>query len=100
MVTVGLLVRLEARADRVNDLEALLRDGLSYVLDEPATTAWFAVRLAPATFAIFDVFPDESGRQAHLAGRLAAALLARAGELLVRPPEIERVDVLGAKLPA
>jgi len=62
--------------------------------------AWFAVRLGPTTFGIFDAFPDEAGRQAHLAGRLAAALLARASELLARPPTIEPVHVLASKLPA
>ncbi len=67
--------------------------------EEPATTTWFAIRMGPATFGIFDAFPDESGRQAHLQGRVAAALGAKAGELLSEPPTIERVDVLAAKLP-
>ena len=100
MVTVGLLVRLEAKPDRAPALGRLLQDGLSYVLNEPATTAWFAVRLGPTTFGIFDAFPDESGRRAHLAGELAAALLARASDLLARPPKIELLDVFAAKLPA
>ncbi len=67
--------------------------------EEPATAAWFAIRMGPGTFGIFDAFPDESGRQAHLSGRVAAALMAKAGELLAKPPQIERVDVLAAKLP-
>jgi quinol monooxygenase YgiN len=67
--------------------------------EEPATTAWFAIRLGPSTFGIFDAFPDEVGRQAHLAGRATAALMAKASELLARPPVIEKVDVLAAKLP-
>jgi quinol monooxygenase YgiN len=66
---------------------------------EPATTAWFGIRLGPSTFGIFDAFPDEAGRQAHLTGRVAAALMAKAGELLAKPPSIENVDVLAAKLP-
>ena len=64
-----------------------------------ATTAWFGIRLGPSTFGIFDAFPDEAGRQAHLTGRVAAALMAKAGELLATPPSIEKVDVLAAKLP-
>ena len=98
VVTVGLLVRLEAKRGKEDDVAQLLRDGLSLVLAEPATPAWFAIRIAPGTFGIFDAFPDEDGRQAHLAGRLAAALMERAAELLAHPPSIERADVLAAKL--
>jgi quinol monooxygenase YgiN len=97
-VTVGLLVRLEAKLGKEDEVAQLLRDGLSLVLEEPATRAWFAIRIAPRTFGIFDAFPDQAGRQAHLAGRLAAALLERAAELLAQPPSIEQVDVLAAKL--
>ena len=100
MITTGLLVRLEANPARIGEVEQLLRDGLAFVLEEPATTAWFAVRLGSTTFGIFDAFPDEAGRQAHLAGRLAAALLTRASDLLAVPPTIERVQVLASKLPA
>ena len=99
MITTGLLVRLEANPARTREVEQLLRDGLAFVLEEPATTAWFGVRLGPTTFGIFDAFPDEAGRQAHLAGRLAAALLTRASDLLTVPPTIERVHVLASKLP-
>jgi len=72
---------------------------LAIVQEEPATTAWFAIRMGPTTFGIFDAFPDDSGRQAHLSGRVAAALMAKASELLAEPPAIEKVDVLAAKLP-
>jgi quinol monooxygenase YgiN len=99
VVTVGLLVRLEAKRGKEEEVAQLLRDGLSLVLEEAATPAWFAIRIAPAIFGIFDAFPDEDGRQAHLAGRLAAALVGRASELLAQPPSIEQVDVLAAKLP-
>jgi quinol monooxygenase YgiN len=68
-------------------------------MEEPATIAWFAIRLGPSTFGIFDAFPDEAGRQAHLSGRVAAALMAKASELLAQPPVIEKVEVLAAKLP-
>jgi len=61
--------------------------------------AWFGIRLGPTTFGIFDAFPDEAGRQAHLSGKVAVALMAKASELLAQPPLIEKVDVLAAKLP-
>ena len=99
MVSVALYVRLEAKPGKEKDVEAFLKGGLAVVQAEPATTAWFALRLGPSTFGIFDAFPDEAGRQAHLSGRVAAALMAKAAELLAKPPAIEKVDVLAAKLP-
>lgn len=99
MVKVALLVRLEAKAGQEAAVEAFLRGGLDIVQDEPATTAWFALRLGPSTFGIFDAFPDDAGRQAHLSGRVAAALMAKAPELFSQPPVIEKIDVLAAKLP-
>ena len=66
---------------------------------EPATTAWFAIRLGPSEFGIFDAFPDDAGRQAHLGGQVAASLMAQAPELLAQPPAIQPADVLAAKLP-
>lgn len=99
MVKTALFVRLEARAGKESEVEDFLRGGLAVVREEPATIAWFAIRLGPSTFGIFDAFPDEAGRQAHLAGRVAAALMARASELLAQPPVIEMVEVLAAKLP-
>jgi quinol monooxygenase YgiN len=98
MVTTGLIVRLTAKAGKVDELAAFLRDALPLVQDEPDTVAWLAVAIGGASFAIVDAFPDERGRQAHLDGAVAAALLTRAGELLGAPPEIEYVDVLAAKL--
>ena len=99
MVKVALFVRLEAKPGKEQDVEQFLLGGLLLVQAEPATTAWFGIRLGPSTFGIFDAFPDESGRQAHLSGKVAAALSARAGELFSSPPSIEKVDVLAAKLP-
>jgi quinol monooxygenase YgiN len=99
MVTKALLVLLEARPGKEAAVERFLRDGLAVVQEEPATTAWFAIRFGPSTFGIYDAFPDEAGRQAHLSGRVAAALKATAPELFAKPPAIEKVDVLAAKLP-
>ena len=99
MVTVALLVRLHAKPGKEAEVEAFLRSALPLVQDEPATTAWFALRFGPSSFAIFDAFLDDDGRQAHLAGRVAEALLARAAELLSAPPVIESADALASKLP-
>jgi len=98
MVTVGLLVRLEAKSGKESEVEEFLKSGLAIVQEEPETTSWFAIRMGQSTFGIFDVFPDESGRQAHLTGRVAAALMAKASDLLAQPPAIEKVDILAAKL--
>jgi quinol monooxygenase YgiN len=97
MVTVALFVRLEAKPGKEAEVESFLRSGLAIVQQEPATTDWFALRLGPSTFGIFDTFPDDAGRQAHLSGRVAAALMAKAGELLAKPPAIDNVDILAAK---
>lgn len=99
MVTVALFVRLEAKAGKEAEVESFLKSGLAVVQEEPDTTTWYAIRMGPSTFGIFDTFPDDSGRQAHLTGRVAAALMAKAPELLAQPPVIEKVDVLAAKLP-
>ncbi len=97
-VNVALWVRLDAKPDKESIVEDFLRSALPLVDQEPATTAWFAIKLGPSTFGIFDAFPDEAGRQAHLGGKVAAALMEKAPELLARAPQIEKVDVLAAKL--
>jgi quinol monooxygenase YgiN len=96
---VALFVRLEAKAGKESEVEEFLRGGLALVQQEPATTSWFGLRLGPTTFGIVDTFADEAGRQAHLSGEVAKALMAKAPELLAEPPSIEKVDVLAAKLP-
>jgi quinol monooxygenase YgiN len=99
MVKKALFVRLEAKPGKENEVAQFLESGLPIVQKEPGTTAWFGIKLGPSTFGIFDAFPDEAGRQAHLTGKVAAALMAKASELFSQPPAIEKVDVLAAKLP-
>jgi quinol monooxygenase YgiN len=99
MVKLALYVHLEAKPGKEKDVEAFLLSGLPLVEEEPATIAWFALKMGPSTFGIFDAFPDEAGRDAHLNGKVAAALMAKAGELLATPPSIQKVDLLAAKLP-
>jgi quinol monooxygenase YgiN len=98
MVHVALLARLEAKPGKEDEVAALLKSALPLANAEPATTVWFALKLGPTTFGIFDAFPDDGGRQAHLTGQIAAALMAKAPELLAHPPTIEPVDILAAKL--
>ncbi|WP_210415614.1 putative quinol monooxygenase [Bdellovibrio sp. ZAP7] len=99
MTTLGLYIHLEAKPGREFELENFLRDALPLVKEEVNTTAWFACRMGPSTFAIFDAFPDEYGRRAHLEGKVASNLISRASDLLARPPIVERFDVLADKLP-
>ncbi len=97
MVTKGLLVRVEAKPGKEADVENFLRGALPLVQDEPATITWYAIRLGPSTFGIFDTFPDDAGRQVHLSGRVAEALMANASELLSQAPSIEQIDILTSK---
>ncbi len=99
MVTTGLIVHLTAKAGKAEELASFLHDALPLVEAEPDTVAWFAFAIGGDSFAIVDAFPDEQGRQAHLDGAVAAALFARADELLEMQPQVEYVDVLAAKLP-
>lgn len=98
-VAVALFVRLEAKPGKEAEVAEFLQGGLPLVEAEPATVTWFGIRLGPSTFAIFDAFPDEAGRQAHLTGKVAAALMDKAKDLLSEPPSIQKADVLAAKLP-
>ncbi len=98
MVRVGLLVRLQAKPGKEAEVASFLESGLALANQEAATVVWFALRLGPSTFGIFDAFADDAGRKAHLGGAIAAALMAKAADLLAEPPRIEQVDVLAAKI--
>ena len=98
-VKVGLWVRLEAKPGKEADVQSFLVNALAIVQDEPATTTWYALKLGPSTFGIFDTFPDDAGRQAHLSGRVAALLKAETAQLFAKPPSIEKLDVLASKVP-
>ena len=100
MLTQSLFARLEAKPGKENEVAAFLQQGLQLANQEATTPVWFALRLGPTTFAIFDAFRDEAGRQQHLNGPIATALMAQASNLLATPPTIEHMEVLGVKLPA
>ncbi|HTF68493.1 MAG TPA: hypothetical protein VK638_38020 [Edaphobacter sp.] len=98
MITVGLFVRLEAKPGKEKELAAFLMQGLELANRETTTALWFALRLGGGSFAIFDAFADEAGRQAHLNGPIAKALMAQAPHLLAEPPAIQQLEIMGAKL--
>ena len=100
MNNVALLVRLEAKPGKEQEVEDFLRSALPLAQQETLTTTWFALRLGTSSFGIFDSFPGNDARQAHLNGPIAAALMAKAGELLTEPPSIEMVDILAVKVPS
>lgn len=96
---LALLATLEAKPGKEEELEAFLAGALPLAREEAGTTTWFALKIDDSTFGIFDTFADSSGREAHLQGRIASALMDRAPELLAEDPDIRKVDVLAAKLP-
>jgi quinol monooxygenase YgiN len=97
-VKLALIAKLEAKPGKEAEVENFLKSALPLVEAEPGTIAWFAIRMGTASFGIFDVFNDDTGRQAHLNGKVAAALMAKAAELFREPPEIQKWDVLESKL--
>jgi quinol monooxygenase YgiN len=99
MIKTALLVKLEAKKGKEAEVEKFLLDALPTVENEPATATWYAFRLGPSTYGIFDTFPDEEGRQEHLSGKVAKALKERSAELFSQPPAIEKLDVLVSKMP-
>ena len=99
MMKHALFVRLEAKVGKEKEVAQFLHAGLGLAQQEATTPVWFALQLGPSTFGVFDAFADETGREAHLNGPIAQALGANASTLLARAPSIERIDVLGAKLP-
>ena len=99
MLTVSQFVRLEAKPGKEQEVADFLKQGVAMADQEVTTPLWFAVRFGPSTFGIFDAFENDKGRQAHLNGPIAAALMANASKLLAAPPTIEASDVIGGKLP-
>jgi len=98
MTKVALFVRLYAKPGKEAEVEKFLAGALPLAQGEAKTPVWFALKFGKGEFGIFDAFADDSGRKAHLSGPIAAALMARAGELLAQPPKIEQVDLLASKV--
>lgn len=97
MVKYAILARVEAKPGKEEAVEQFLTSALPLAQDEKETVSWYAIKIGPSTFGIFDTFNDEAGREAHLNGKIAAALMQHAGELLSKPPVIEKVELLAVK---
>jgi len=97
MEKFALLARLEAKPGKEQELQEFLKSALPLAEAEPGTVRWYALQIGPATFGIFDTFEAEEGRQAHLDGDIAAALMANASKLLAKDPVIEKVSLLAIK---
>ncbi|WP_426063085.1 putative quinol monooxygenase [Flavobacterium sp. DSP2-3-1] len=97
MEKYALLARLEAKAGKEEEVAAFLKSALPLVLDEPETVKWYGWQIGTSTFGIFDTFETEEGRKAHLAGKIAEALMTNAGTLLSQDPIIEFVELLAVK---
>lgn len=98
MPTLGLFVRLEAKPGKEEEVAGFLKQALEMANQEATTLQWYSLRLGPSTFAVFDAFADEAGRQTHLNGPIAKALFAQAPKLFAVPPSIEKTEILGTKI--
>ena len=99
LANLAILARIEAKPEKAMQVENFLQNALTIAESEGDTTTWFAIKLGETTFAIFDTFKDDRGRESHLNGEIAKILLAKADELLSRPPEIIKAKIIAAKLP-
>ena len=97
MSRVAIWAQLEARPGKEKEIEEFLKSAQPLAVLEPDTLSWYAVKLGPGKYGIFDTFADERGRNAHLNGEIAKALFARAGDLLAKPPEISKPEILAVK---
>ena len=93
----AILVLLEARPGEEQEVEEFLKSAQPLAEQEPATTTWYALKLGPGRFGIFDTFSTEEGRTAHVSGEIAKALFARAEELFAVPPQVEMLEILALK---
>lgn len=99
MDTKALWAYLEAKPGKEQEVEAFLKSALPLAQAEAGTTTWYALKIGPSQFGIFDTFADNTGREAHLSGPIAKALMEQAADLLAKPPEIDQVDILAVKAP-
>ena len=93
----ALLAVLNAKPEKGKEVEEFLKSARPLVLQEPGTTTWYALKMGPLTYGIFDTFADEAGRNAHLTGAIAKALFAKAEDLFSTPPRVEMLEILAAK---
>jgi len=97
MATKAIWVMLKAKPGKEADVEAFLKQGAAMSLDEPKTVTWYGVKIAPGMYGVFDTFDDEAGRDAHVNGPIAKALMANAAELFSNDLKIEKMEILADK---
>lgn len=97
MAKQAIWVMLKAKPGKEAEIEAFLAQGASMANDEPGTVTWYGVRMGPGVYGVFDTFDDEAGRDAHLSGEIAKALMAKAPELFTNEPRIEQMEILSSK---
>jgi quinol monooxygenase YgiN len=97
MARVSIWAQLEAKPGKENEVEAFLKSAQPLAEKEPGTLSWYAIKMGPGKYGIFDTFADENGRNAHLNGEIAKALFAKASELLASPPKIDKPKILASK---
>ena len=97
MSKVSIWAQLDAKPGKEKELEEFLKSAQPLAVSEPLTLTWYAIKLGPGKYGIFDTFADETGRNAHLNGPIAKALFAKADELLAKPPQIAKPDILASK---
>jgi quinol monooxygenase YgiN len=100
MDKLAILALLQAKPGKEKEVEQFLKFAQPLAERETGTTTWYAVKLGPARFGIFDTFKDENGRNAHLSGEIAKALFAKAADLFDTPPQVEKLEILAAKAPS
>jgi quinol monooxygenase YgiN len=97
MASKAIWVMLKAKPGKENDVEAFLKQGAAMSHDEPQTVTWYGVKMGPGIYGVFDTFDDEAGRDAHLTGEIAKALMANAADLFSNEIKIEKMDILADK---
>ena len=97
MAKYALYAPLKAKPGKESEIEAFLKQGAEMAAEESGTTSWFGLKEGEGRYAVFDTFDDEQGRDAHMNGAIAKALMAKANELFAEPPRIHKIDVLASK---
>jgi quinol monooxygenase YgiN len=97
MSKLALYVRLIPKAGKEAEVEAFLKQGAAMAKDEPGTKTWYGLKEDDNVYSVFDTFDDEAGREAHLNGAIAKALMAKADELFAEPPHISKISIVANK---
>ncbi len=97
MGKLAIWAQLEAKPGKEQEVEAFLKSAQPLAEKEEGTISWYAIKMGPSNYGIFDTFADENGRNAHLNGEIAKALFSKAQDLFAKPPAIEKPEILASK---